>query len=258
MEARSLKKSGINMKLTLKQQAFADYYIEIGNATEAARRAGYKGNNINKIASANLAKPHIKEYIEDRIKKVEDNRIARGNEVLRYLTFIIQTKDMVINGSFISIKLDAQSTKVPGVVNIAIQIYDDIKTEQITVLSRVIEVKEDIIEGVLESKDKITIIEDVDVAILRDCVKIEEINFKLEEVNNAIQRIKKYNAFAFVQGFYTNSGSYQSITFNCWEEREKARVVVQGRVTKVESNTEEKNVNLTAIIIAQLKISKIL
>lgn len=30
------------MKLTVKQKAFADYYIECGNATEAAKRAGYK------------------------------------------------------------------------------------------------------------------------------------------------------------------------------------------------------------------------
>ena len=32
-------------KLTPKQSAFADYYIETGNATEAARRAGYKKPN---------------------------------------------------------------------------------------------------------------------------------------------------------------------------------------------------------------------
>ncbi|MEG0669155.1 MAG: terminase small subunit, partial [Clostridium sp.] len=29
------------MKLTPKQKAFADYYIELGNATEAAIKAGY-------------------------------------------------------------------------------------------------------------------------------------------------------------------------------------------------------------------------
>jgi len=29
------------MNLTPKQRAFADFYIELGNATEAARRAGY-------------------------------------------------------------------------------------------------------------------------------------------------------------------------------------------------------------------------
>ena len=38
------------MALTLKQKAFADYYIEFGNATEAARQAGYKGNDVTLAA----------------------------------------------------------------------------------------------------------------------------------------------------------------------------------------------------------------
>ena len=41
------------MKLTPKQKAFADYYIECGNAAEAARRAGYEkryaGQNADKL-----------------------------------------------------------------------------------------------------------------------------------------------------------------------------------------------------------------
>ena len=32
------------MKLTKKQQDFADYYIELGNAEEAAIKAGYSKN----------------------------------------------------------------------------------------------------------------------------------------------------------------------------------------------------------------------
>ena len=44
--------------LTEKQQRFVDYYIETGNATEAARRAGYKKPNPS--GSENLAKPSVK------------------------------------------------------------------------------------------------------------------------------------------------------------------------------------------------------
>ncbi|MEG2364674.1 MAG: terminase small subunit [Peptostreptococcaceae bacterium] len=44
------------------QKAFADYYIELGNATEAYRQAGYKVTS-EKVAtveaSNNLAKPSI-------------------------------------------------------------------------------------------------------------------------------------------------------------------------------------------------------
>lgn len=31
----------MELKLTIKQKAFADYYLETGNATQAAKRAGY-------------------------------------------------------------------------------------------------------------------------------------------------------------------------------------------------------------------------
>ena len=72
-------------KLTPKQRAFADYYIEIGNATEAARRAGYKGKNLNRIASENLSKLDIKQYI--------DERLAKGEEVLQYLTRVMRGEE---------------------------------------------------------------------------------------------------------------------------------------------------------------------
>lgn len=83
----------MDKKLTLKQKAFADYYIETGNATESARKAGYKGKNINRIASENLSKLDIKLYIEERMKSIEDERIAKGDEVLKYLTSVMRGEE---------------------------------------------------------------------------------------------------------------------------------------------------------------------
>lgn len=80
-------------KLTPKQRAFADYYIETGNATEAARKAGYKGKNLNRIASENLSKLDIKQYIDERLAKIEDARIAKGEEVLQYLTRVMRGEE---------------------------------------------------------------------------------------------------------------------------------------------------------------------
>lgn len=74
------------MKLTPKQKAFADYYIELGNATEAAQKAGYKGNNLNRIASENLSKLDIKQYIEEKMEEISSNRIAKAEEVLAFLS----------------------------------------------------------------------------------------------------------------------------------------------------------------------------
>ena len=83
----------MDKKLTPKQRAFADYYIETGNATEAARKAGYKGKNLNRIASENLSKLDIKQYIDERLSKIEDARIAKGEEVLQYLTKVMRGEE---------------------------------------------------------------------------------------------------------------------------------------------------------------------
>lgn len=74
--------------LTLKQQKFIDFYIEKGNATEAAELAGYKGKNLNRIASENLSK--LDSYIKVRLKQLEDKRIATADEVLKYFTSVMR------------------------------------------------------------------------------------------------------------------------------------------------------------------------
>lgn len=78
------------VKLSPKQQAFCDYYIEIGNATEAAKKAGYKGSNLNRIASENLSKLVIKQYIEKRLKELESKRVATATEVLEFITSVMR------------------------------------------------------------------------------------------------------------------------------------------------------------------------
>lgn len=74
------------MKLTIKQQAFADFYIELGNATEAAIKAGYSEKTAKETGYENLTKPHIKQYVEGRLKEIEGNRIAKAEEVLAFLS----------------------------------------------------------------------------------------------------------------------------------------------------------------------------
>lgn len=80
-----------NKKLTPKQKAFADYYIELGNATEAARIAGYKKPNVQ--GSQNLEKLSIKSYIDERINVLDEKRIAKGEEVLEYLTKVMRGEE---------------------------------------------------------------------------------------------------------------------------------------------------------------------
>lgn len=55
--------------LTGKQLAWANAYLETYNKTEAARRAGYQGNDVTlgAIGYENFKKPQIQEYISQRL-----------------------------------------------------------------------------------------------------------------------------------------------------------------------------------------------
>lgn len=60
-------------KLTPKQKAFIREYLLCRNGTEAARKAGYKGNDktLGVIAAENLAKPSIKSHIEKNEQELQ-------------------------------------------------------------------------------------------------------------------------------------------------------------------------------------------
>lgn len=74
------------MKLTEKQKRFCDEYLIDLNATQAAIRAGYSKKTAKIIGNENLTKPYLKEFIDKRLKQLEDERIAKADEVLKYLT----------------------------------------------------------------------------------------------------------------------------------------------------------------------------
>lgn len=76
--------------LTPKQKAFADYYIACGNATEAAKRAGYKEKAAYATGSENLRKPQIIAYIAERQKQIDDSRIADAAEGQRFYTAVLR------------------------------------------------------------------------------------------------------------------------------------------------------------------------
>lgn len=77
-------------KLSIKQKRFADEYIISGNATQSAIIAGYS----KKYAATNtdklLKNTNIKNYIDERLKELEDKAIAKQEEVLRYLTSVMR------------------------------------------------------------------------------------------------------------------------------------------------------------------------
>lgn len=100
-------------KLTIKQKKFADEYIKTGNAYQSALNAGYsesysKGNVIKLLENVS-----VKAYIDERLKKLEEEAIADQAEVLKYLTRVLrdeEREEVLVNvGNF---EQEIQSMKV--------------------------------------------------------------------------------------------------------------------------------------------------
>lgn len=83
-------------KLTKKQQRFADLYVELGNATEAYLHAGYKVKS-NAAARANasrlLTNANVKSYIDRLIAEKNEQRIAKQDEILEFLTKVLRGEE---------------------------------------------------------------------------------------------------------------------------------------------------------------------
>lgn len=88
--------------MTAKQKRFCDEYLIDLNATQAAIRSGYSKKTANRIATENLSKPVIKEYIAERMAEKESQLIADQDEVLKYLTSVMrgesQSEIVVVEG----------------------------------------------------------------------------------------------------------------------------------------------------------------
>nr|DAI73260.1 MAG TPA: Terminase small subunit [Caudoviricetes sp.] len=92
---RDVKRNG----LTPKQEAFIDAYIETGNASEAAKRAGYSEKTARAVGAENLTKPYIKAAIEARQVEIRSKRTADITEVMEFLTSALRgelTDDTVV------------------------------------------------------------------------------------------------------------------------------------------------------------------
>ena len=78
------------MKLTKKQKDFCEYYLQTGNAAEAARKAGYSAKTARVIGPENLSKPDVLEYIESRRAEMDKCLIADTDEVLKFYSSVMR------------------------------------------------------------------------------------------------------------------------------------------------------------------------
>lgn len=78
-------------ELTTKQRLFVEAYLANPNATEAARRAGYAGNDVTlgAVGHENLKKPQIAEMLAERVQTA----IITADEILQDVKGIAKTSE---------------------------------------------------------------------------------------------------------------------------------------------------------------------
>ena len=76
----------VKSKLTPRQDKFITFFIETGNASESARRAGYSSKSANVISCELLTKPKIQEEILRRSKGAQEKQIATAEDVMCFFT----------------------------------------------------------------------------------------------------------------------------------------------------------------------------
>lgn len=99
--------------MTNKEQLFVDEYLTDMNQTRAYKAVYTKVKNDNVAAAAAsrlLKKPGIQEYIDERLKKISEEKIAKTEEVMQYLTSVMrrEKKECVV----VTI-MEEESTYVP-------------------------------------------------------------------------------------------------------------------------------------------------
>ena len=155
------------MALTIKQKQVADDYIITGNKTESYLKF-YKNVKNRETARANscrlFATQDMKDYIEERMKELDEELIADQREVLRGLTRQFRREEIdyqVVmvkkprfddNGNFLGME------EKPEVIKLPTQNKDSIKAGEL--IGKRFGMWTDKVE--LESNDKVVIIDDTD------------------------------------------------------------------------------------------------
>lgn len=130
-------------ELTLKQIRFCEEYLIDFNGTQAAIRAGYSKKTAQEIASENLSKPIISEFIKKRQAELSKNASVSAQDVLNELKKIgfSNVQDFIKEGFTIeeiqslkkehaaaiqSISIETTEFKGSTTTNVKFKLYDKI------------------------------------------------------------------------------------------------------------------------------------
>lgn len=100
--------------LTKKERIFADEYIKTTNATQSAIKAGYAENSASVTGSKMLRKPKVRQYIDAVMNERSKNTIATADEVLEYLTKVMNGEEKDAFGLDVSVADRTKAAELLG------------------------------------------------------------------------------------------------------------------------------------------------
>lgn len=80
--------------MNVRQQKFCDYYLQSGNATEAAIKAGYSEKTAYSIGQRLLKNVEVKNYRLQQAQRASNARIADVNEVLEFWSNTMRNSEL--------------------------------------------------------------------------------------------------------------------------------------------------------------------
>ena len=101
-------------KLTEKERIFADEYIKTTNATQSAIKAGYSEKTASSKGSQLLRKVKVRQYIDEVMDKRSKNTIATADEVLQYLSRVMNGEEKDAFGLDVSVADRTKAAELLG------------------------------------------------------------------------------------------------------------------------------------------------
>ena len=100
--------------LTEKERIFADEYIKTTNATQSAIKAGYSEKSASSKGSQLLRKVKVRQYIDEVMESRSKNTIATADEVLKYLTKVMNGEEKDAFGLDVSVADRTKAAELLG------------------------------------------------------------------------------------------------------------------------------------------------
>ena len=100
--------------LTEKERIFADEYIKTTNATQSAIKAGYSEKTASSKGSQLLRKVKVRQYIDAVMNERSKNTIATADEVLQYLSRVMNGEEKDAFGLDVSVADRTKAAELLG------------------------------------------------------------------------------------------------------------------------------------------------